>query len=433
MNRIEIPYNFSKYFPEIMEPQLITMGLEKLLNKYNTILKIKEADIRDRSFNKELENENTNIIFCYDPKSQYNNFILNNPGFIEQKNISVFLKNNINHRIRIYTQNTTISDNITVPKIIIFANRLTIKETFFKLLGCIPLLYNLNDKEDFTKFFISLSKENKTYIYEFLSKEVTTTTINKEELTQQLQFIVKKELDAKIRQKQSTVENYNRIIEDKINTLRIESQKLKKAQEELTVLLYHKETPTEIPKNLINICTNGDIQNIKINEQTNTMNFHIYQPIRFFDDSIAERLILNSSETKAKFLQKCFIEQTHQIYWATFVTFDLTRNLVIASNKQHLDTAWSQFQLTQNILYPNSLQNVHIMQYNCWGMNKGLIERALINNDLEAAILQTLTATASINLADHVVLSLTIDKLKTTKAIKNPEGKFIDYFELQNE
>lgn len=433
MDRLSIPYNFSKYFPEIMQPQLITMCLEKLLNKYDTILKINEADIRTSSFYSQLNNESTNIIFCYDPKSQHRDFILTHPDFIEQKTISAFLKNNINHKIRVYTKNINISENITIPKIIIFANRLTIKETYFKFLGCVPILYNLTDKEDFKNVFISLSKEQDEEIYKFLKENITLTTFDEKVLTNQLQFIVKKELDAKIRQKQSTVENYNCIVEEKINTLRTASQNLKQAQEELTVLLYHKETPTEIPKNLINICTNEDIQNIKINEQTNTIHFHIYQPIRFFDESVAERLILNSSETKAKFLRKCFIEQTHQIYWATFVTFDLTRNTVMASSRQHIDTTWSQFQLTQNILYPSSLQNVHIMNYNCWGMNQGLIDRALINNDLEAAILQTLTATASINLADGTVLNRTIELLKDAKAIKTPEGTFITYNELQNE
>jgi hypothetical protein len=83
------------------------------------------------------------------------------------------------------------------------------------------------------------------------------------------------------------------------------------------------------------------------------------------------------------------------------------------------------------------MPQVHIMRFDCWGNNKGYIQKALSTGDYIGAIEQIVAATHNINWVDSTVSGIYFDWLsngfRNRKTIKNLKtGEFISYLDAKN-
>lgn len=418
------------YYNTNIPTTLLTNILNEITNKYDINIDMKTADARYPADIQHVINKtsnNSNIVFVYSPNNTAFNEILSIPGYEELKNVSLYLKLNLNHKVRVYSQQNREEKN---PYIIILVNRKVSAEIILKLFACIPIFYKLDTEELFKKVFLAINEANcdalrTIYKENFANSENITT----ENLTKILQVTQKTDIQQKINDYTNKIQNSNKTIEALLQDIRNASSLLEEQQTKLEIYKYKLTQTTEIPKELLNIFKNPDIVDICIGSSPEIIHLHLQQPIRYYDTGIAERLIDNVDEYTKNILKKCFIEQTHQIWWYSFITINL-KNKTITSSKAQYDANYKNFELKKELLYENSIANPHIMQYNCWGSNAGTIHHCLMQGDLAQAMLYALTATSSLALADNAVTSKLYAALRTTPAIKTNQNNFIKSTEL---
>jgi hypothetical protein len=100
--------------------------------------------------------------------------------------------------------------------------------------------------------------------------------------------------------------------------------------------------------------------------------------------------IVNSHKN---FFNKCFIEQTHTLYFHVAFVMDFINNNV----------GKSQFPQHPEYIV-KGCPNPHIYNHDCWGDNHAPIVKALRDKDYIVALVQALSACRGLNFSDGTVL-----------------------------
>jgi len=180
-----------------------------------------------------------------------------------------------------------------------------------------------------------------------------------------------------------------------------------------------ENSPAEQYDDLFNyIKRNRYIHNIQDTGTPGKLMFTVSVPLSNWNVEQAEQLLtsgisnnLNTPEDQRAACYDLLIKQEATMYFSVCFALNFITG---AANKAGFDTA------------APGIPNRHIHQHDCWGNNANAIQRAVRNNQLEAAFEQALSACGSLNMADGTVTSGMFRALREQQTNYNRKCILID-------
>jgi len=318
----------------------------------------------------------------------------------EIKVLSMALQRSNQHRIRVFKRNDR--------EIIIFTNVWT-WELYYKIIALLPSLFpdilweipeetinaitaltNLNIDKYWTNIMLWFEKHDpvKERIRRQFAQWYTTRTIKR------IQQIVLEKT-----QYEADILNYENNISNRY-------QQINALNNELFGLELQKSKDSNVLDEIIDYITNNK-SIAKYKTYNDYLQLWFETPIKYIDQDALQHNYIRSNhfgEITTALLKEAFIDETLEITTFAAMIYNLNNYSIQKGDN------WPN-----NGNIPNGkLPHPHIMRYNCWGANKGLIQKALGKNDLIGAIEQGIATTYNLNATDATVMRGFIDSLTSS-------------------
>lgn len=200
------------------------------------------------------------------------------------------------------------------------------------------------------------------------------------------------------------IANYKiNIVRNKIDALhnsvlQLEDDLLRKRQdldrlrlEHIALTLNDSEKDSQILSNFLNNCK--DIKELNFTNERLTV--QILTPCTSYSSSILKKYLENPNivNVYSKVLEAIFIEQKYTLYFKAHCTLNV--------RAQNVDATYDPEYMPE--LVTHGFPNPHIMIYNCFGTNRNIIQKNILENDYAMALMQLVGTIQNMNFADATV------------------------------
>jgi hypothetical protein len=402
-----------------------------LLNYYNPNFKRFPIEHRKLMYTQSTINEyatNNELPSIFNPDHFVLEYTENEPGLVifentknsttffpvmdklkkDEKMLSMGLQHSVTHRVRVYKETNCY---------IILTNTWTWTMTR-KIIALMPKLFpQLQLPEEAMQLFYLFGTEDYDAWTAAYIKWIQNTNILESIRQKALIKAFSSRRSTKIIQLNNSIKQYRNNIETYLTEIRKFYENIETFQAQLIGFESAKE---DYAKDIINYMSKNKAI-ISYKAQENCLYLLIRTPWCYFDQTMFNKIYqnphsaINYYPNIAKVLSKIFTPKPMFEFWTD-------TSIIINLN----DNSFSRNNTDNCILFPQS----HIHEFNCWGNNKGYIQKALSEQDYIGGIEQMIAACKNLNWYDNPVVTHFIDKLNgsykdipTIKDLKT--GEFI--------
>jgi hypothetical protein len=349
----------------------------------------------------------------------------------DEKPISMMLQESVNHKVRVYhSQAKELNDPRDINYYTVITNQWT-WDMARKLIALLPKLYPdaIKIPEELLDIF-KLFGGTPEQFDEWAAKYNTwlqSLHLMDEIKIRQLQELVTAPRKSRITSLTRDITNYEQSIKQDLEAIRSYYKAIDQYKMELFGLQNASEEDCHDLYNYL--IKNKAIASFTVSGNSYLL-FVIRTPWDYYDPEVFNKILTNKHAQiyeydngyVAKVLKRAYcVNPDFEVWTDTAVKLDLN-----ARRPQMWES--SQCKL---------MPQVHIMRFDCWGNNKGYIQKALSTGDYIGAIEQIVAATHNINWVDSTVSGIYFDWLsngfRNRKTIKNLKtGEFISYLDAKN-